>query len=70
MESVGQPPKILMPDAVASGECSGSASLEPLRVDCFRALHCLHIAVEPTVAEDVNAKVKAYILALENLITG
>jgi len=36
-----------------------------LRDNCFKALKCLYIAVEESVADDVNAKVKAYIESLE-----
>lgn len=33
-------------------------------VDAYEALQCLHIAVESTVADDVTAKVTAYVQAL------
>lgn len=37
-----------------------------IKQDCFNALKCLHIAVEESVANDVNQKVKSYITFLEN----
>jgi len=36
-----------------------------LRNDCFKALHCLYIAVEKSTADDVSRKVKAYVEELE-----
>ena len=36
-----------------------------LKKDCLRALSCLYISVEEPIANDVKAKVVAYISALE-----
>ena len=41
------------------------SSLVNLRSDCFKALRCLHIAVDPSVADDVSLKVKSYVSELE-----
>ncbi len=41
-------------------------TIEQIRANCFKALHCLYIAVDVSIADDVNSKVKAYITALEN----
>lgn len=43
---------------------------EQTRADCFKALACLYIAVDKTVADDVNAKVRAYISELETQLDG
>lgn len=42
-----------------------TTELTKLRAECGNALHCLYIAVEQSVAEDVNEKVWSYIWALE-----
>jgi len=46
--------------------------LDELKNDCMKALRCLYIAVESPIADDVNAKVKAYIdaLARDGFIAG
>ena len=44
--------------------------LDSARRDCFKALKCLYIAVENSIADDVNAKVKAYITLLESNAEG
>ena len=36
-----------------------------LRINCFKALACLYIAVEAPIAADINAKIKAYIAVEE-----
>jgi hypothetical protein len=41
-------------------------TVKQLKTDCFKALTCLYIAVDASVADGVNSKVKAYITALEN----
>jgi len=38
--------------------------IDELKNDCMKALKCLYIAVESSIADDVNVKVKAYIDAL------
>ena len=38
---------------------------EELRINCFKALACLYIAVEAPIADDINAKIKAYITVEE-----
>ena len=50
--------------AVAEQEAS-KPSIARLREDCMRALSCLFIAVEESVAKDVGEKVRAYVSALE-----
>ena len=37
----------------------------PEETNCYKALHCLNIAVESSVADDVSEKVKAYINQLQ-----
>lgn len=37
-----------------------------LKEEADKALRCLYIAVESEVAADVNAKIRAYIAALED----
>ena len=44
---------------------SSTPLLGQLRDECHKALRCLYIAVDVPVADDVNAKVKAYITELE-----
>jgi hypothetical protein len=51
--------------ASAYSEAVASESLDHLKEEANRALRCLYIAVESSVAVDVNAKVRAYIAALE-----
>ena len=39
--------------------------LKNLKDEAYKALYCLYLATNTSVADDVNAKVKAYIEALE-----
>jgi hypothetical protein len=41
------------------------SDLAALKAECYQALGCLYIATEQSVADDVNAKVRAYITSLE-----
>jgi len=41
---------------------------DELRINCFKALACLYIAVEAPIAADINAKIKAYITAEEEKV--
>ena len=43
-------------------------TIEQLKTECSKALNCLYIAVDESVAADVNSKVKAYIEVLEAAI--
>jgi len=41
---------------------------DELRINCFKALACLYVAVEAPVADDINGKIKAYITAEEEKV--
>lgn len=45
------------------------SELKKLREECGKSLSCLYIAVEQSVAENVNQKVWSYIWALEEHLT-
>ncbi len=36
--------------------------------ECYKALQCLYIAIDGAVANDVNYKVKAYLMELESRV--
>ena len=48
-----------------ASECIGTQEMAELKKDCLRALSCLYVSVEESIANDVKAKVVAYISALE-----
>lgn len=47
------------------GEPPTDSRLRELNNECFRALKCLHLEVDSSIANDVGAKVRAYVVELQ-----